>query len=355
MDLCHRFFDDWGLRTVKRADNETTLETRQGPRIILRNLSTGDFAFPARQPGSAMREVVWGVRSARDLDRIAKELGRDHSVERSLDGSVHSIDPFGYGIGFRLWEYASVQSTHNIDPGSTKVNFVGSRARINEPAAHYSRAEPTRIGHVVFEVSGPEDLAKGEDFYLNRLKFVPSDRYSGSGLFCRCASESDHHNVALLTTSHKRTQFEHVAFEVRDIHEVFGGGLHFAEHGWDTIVGPGRHKVSSAYFWYFHNPAGGQVEYFSDTDFLDKDGSREVCRRDPTRSPNGRCSTVFAASRVSNGPDRQVDLFPCPPAAHFVRSQQQGRSCLSFFPAITDGRTTHGRRWRQEANSATSA
>ena len=270
MDLCHRFFDDWGLRTVKRSDDETILETRQGPRIVLRNLNTSDFPFPAREPGSSMREVVWGVQSKRDLDAIATELARDRAVARSADGSVHSLDPYGYGIGFKLWEYASVQSTHNIDPGSTKVNFIGSRTRISEPAVHYARAEPTRIGHVVFETSGPDDVAKGEDFYLNRLKFFPSDRYMDLGLFCRCAEESDHHNVALLTTRHKRTQFEHVAFEVRDIHEVFGGGLHFAEHGWDTIVGPGRHKVSSAYFWYFHNPAGGQVEYFSDTDFLDK-------------------------------------------------------------------------------------
>ena len=54
-----------------------------------------------------------------------------------------------------------MQSTHNIDPGSTQVNFVGSRKRINEPAIHYSRAEPTRIGHVVFEMSGPDDLGEG--------------------------------------------------------------------------------------------------------------------------------------------------------------------------------------------------
>ncbi len=270
MDLCHRFFDDWGLRTIKRTDDESALETREGPCIVLRNLNTSTFAFPAREPGSTLREVVWGVQSKRDLDIIAKELARDRAVERSADGAVHSVDPFGYGIGFKLWEYASVQATHNIDPGSTKVNFVGSRTRINEPAIHYSRAEPTRIGHVVFEMSGPDDLAKGEEFYLNRLKFSASDRYTNSGLFCRCAEESDHHNVALLMTRNKQTQFEHVAFEVRDIHEVFGGGLHFAEHGWETIVGPGRHKVSSAYFWYFRNPAGGQVEYFSDTDFLDK-------------------------------------------------------------------------------------
>ena len=269
MDLCHRFFDDWGLRTIKRTDDESILETRQGPCIVLRNVNM-DFSFPARESGSTLREVVWGVKSKQDLDIIAKELGRDCPTERSADGSIHSLDPFGYGIGFNVWQHASVQTTHNIDPGSTQVNFVGSRKRINEPAIHYSRAEPTRIGHVVFEVSGRDDLIMGEDFYLNRLKFSASDRYTESGLFCRCAAESDHHNVALLTTRHKRTQFEHVAFEVRDIHEVFGGGLHFAEHGWETVVGPGRHKVSSAYFWYFRSPAGGQVEYFSDTDFLDE-------------------------------------------------------------------------------------
>ncbi len=270
MDLCYRFFDDWGLRTIKRTDDEVVFETRQGPGVVLRNLNTRDFMFPAPQPGSTLREVVWGVESSQDLELIAEELSRDRPVKRSSDGSLHSLDPFGYGIGFRLWQHASVEPTHNMDPCSTRVNFVGARTRINEPAIHYARAEPTRIGHVVFEVSGADDLRAGDEFYLGRLKFSASDRYADAGLFCRCAEESDHHNVAMLTTGNKRTQFEHVAFEVRDIHEVFGGGLHFAEHGWDTIIGPGRHKVSSAYFWYFNNPCGGQVEYFSDTDFLDK-------------------------------------------------------------------------------------
>lgn len=269
MDLCHRFFDDWGLRTVKRTDDEVAFETREGPGIVLKNLHTQDFAFPSPQPGSSLSEVVWGVASRQDLDLVAEELARDRPVQRAEDGSVHSFDPFGYGIGFTVWQHARAASTHNIDPGTTRTNFVGGRTRINEPAIHYSRAEPTRIGHVVFEISGVDDLRKGEAFYLDRLKFSASDRYTDSGLFCRCAEESDHHNIALLTTRHKRTQFEHVAFEVRDIHEVFGGGLHFAEHGWETIIGPGRHKVSSAYFWYFQNPCGGQVEYFSDTDFLD--------------------------------------------------------------------------------------
>ena len=100
MDLCHRFFDDWGLRTVKRTDDEVVFETRQGPGIVLKNLHTQEFMFPSPQPGSTLSEVVWGVASQQDLDTVAEELTRDRPVHRSSDGSVHSIDPFGYGIGF---------------------------------------------------------------------------------------------------------------------------------------------------------------------------------------------------------------------------------------------------------------
>jgi catechol-2,3-dioxygenase len=269
MDRCHRFFDDWGLRTLKRDNDEIVFETRQGPQVILRNVTTQSFPFPAPAPGPSLREVVWGVASGHDLDLIGEQVSKRQKTTQSRDGTVHAVDPYGYGIGFRVWRHGPVASTHNMDPGSTRTNFVGARQRISEPAIHYARAEPTRIGHVVFEVSGPEALRAGEEFYLDCLKFSVSDHYADRGLFSRCAEESDHHNVALLTTRHQRTQFEHVAFEVRDVHEVFGGGVHFAEHGWDTVVGPGRHKVSSAYFWYFDNPCGGQVEYFSDTDFLD--------------------------------------------------------------------------------------
>jgi catechol-2,3-dioxygenase len=294
MDLCHRFFDDWGLRTVKRTDDEVVFETRQGPGVVLKNLHTQDFAFPSPQAGSSLSEVVWGVASRHDLDLVAEELARDRPVERAEDGSVHSVDPFGYGIGFTVWQHASLAPTHNIDPGATRTNFVGSRTRINEPAIHYARAEPTRIGHVVFEISSVDDLRKGEAFYLERLKFSASDRYTESGLFCRCAEESDHHNIALLTTRHKRTQFEHVAFEVRDIHEVFGGGLHFSRCGWETQLGPGRHPISSAYFWYFKNPAGGLIEYYADEDQLTAEWQAREFEPGPT---------VFAEWAVDGGLD----------------------------------------------------
>jgi hypothetical protein len=49
---------------------------------------------------------------------------------------------------------------------------------------------------------------------------------------------------------------------------VFGGGLAFSARGWETQLGPGRHPISSAYFWYFRNPAGGLIEYCADEDQL---------------------------------------------------------------------------------------
>ena len=38
------------------------------------------------------------------------------------------------------------------------------------------------------------------------------------------------------------------------------------ELGWKTHLGPGRHNVTSAYYWYFRNPCGGAAEYGYDTD-----------------------------------------------------------------------------------------
>ena len=122
------------------------------------------------------------------------------------------------------------------------------------------------MGHVAFLVP---DIKAAETFYSKRLGFPVSDRYAGgSGVFLRYAKQSDHHNLFFIHSKQGKAGFHHVAFEVQDIHEVFGGGLAFDRKGWPTEVGPGRHPISSAYFWYFKNPCGGAVEYFSDTDFV---------------------------------------------------------------------------------------
>ncbi len=121
MDLCHRFFDDWGLRTIKRTGEESILETRQGPCNRVAQLDCVRLFVPCARAWFGLREVVWGVESKQDLDIVAKELARDRTVKRAADGSVHSLDPFGYGIGFKAVAVRKraidAQYRSGIDPG----------------------------------------------------------------------------------------------------------------------------------------------------------------------------------------------------------------------------------------------
>jgi catechol-2,3-dioxygenase len=112
-------------------------------------------------------------------------------------------------------------------------------------------------------------MDEAERFYVEKLGFCVSDRYPGRGVFLRCAAEGGHHDLFLLQPPKPKRGLNHVAFAVRDIHEVFGGGLHISRCGWETEIGPGRHPISSAYFWYVNNPAGALAEYYTDEDQLD--------------------------------------------------------------------------------------
>jgi hypothetical protein len=97
-----------------------------------------------------------------------------------------------------------------------------------------------------------------------------TDSYPGNSMFFRADGAVEHHNLFIIHEGEK-VGFHHQAFEVRSIHEVLGGGLNLTERGWETMIGPGRHPVSSAYFWYFVNPCGGAAEYDWDSDAVSDD------------------------------------------------------------------------------------
>jgi catechol-2,3-dioxygenase len=103
-------------------------------------------------------------------------------------------------------------------------------------------------------------------FYLDRLGLILSDEYPGHGAFLRCQLRGEHHNLFILNRPDK-PGVNHVAFTLADIHEVIGGGIAMSKKGWKTEIGPGRHPISSAYFWYFENPLGAPVEYYADDDY----------------------------------------------------------------------------------------
>jgi catechol-2,3-dioxygenase len=210
--------------------------------------------------GSTVREITWGVTSKRDLTAIANELSRDRDVVEDRDGTIHATDDAGLGIAFRRTKRQPHKALR------APLNAPGTVERIDQRATFYPRATPQSIGHTVWLVRDPGKL---EAFYVDRLGFHVTDRFTDNvGVFMRCQAAGGHHNHVVFKAPDGRQRLDHVAFLVRDINEVIAGGLSFTAKGWKTAVGPGRHGLSSAYFWYFDNPCGGMAEYFTDEDHL---------------------------------------------------------------------------------------
>ncbi len=257
--VCRRFFLDWGLKLVGESDAGLDFETMNGCEVRVRHME--DATLPsAFESGPTLREVIWGVESAVDLERLRNALGGEAKWSES-EATLYATDPNGLAIAFR------VTRKRVVDVTGVPINAWGVPGRgVNRRSTVYERAEPIEVGHVVFFT---DRLADVERFYVERVGFRVSDRYPGRAVFLRCAEEGGHHDMFLLQPPSPKRGLNHVAFTVRDIHEVFGGGMHISRCGWETEIGPGRHPISSAYFWYVKNPAGALAEYYSDEDQLD--------------------------------------------------------------------------------------
>lgn len=283
LPACKTFFTDWGLKLVDESGSALVFECMNGCRVIVR--ASGDPALPpAIEAGPTLREVVWGVASQEVLERFR---GIVHALPHSLDTPerIGCTDPNGMAVRFQ------VTRKREVEVECAQMNTWSNRPRMNQRSPAYERAEPVEVGHVVFFV---KDVQACEDFYCRNFGFVPSDRYPGRGAFLRCANVGGHHDLFLLQTPDLKVGLNHVAFTVRDIHEVFGGGMHISRQGWDTQLGPGRHSISSAYFWYFRNPAGGLIEYYADEDQLDEQWEAREFEPGPT---------VFAEWAIDGGLD----------------------------------------------------
>ncbi len=264
---CVKFFEDWGLTRMSHHDGSATFQTQDGCEVELR--SAADPALPeAIEPGSTVRRVIWGVSEASDLEHLRARLSE---LKPGPDGP-EVTDPNGLTIAFRE------SRRRVVDLQGSACNTVDQTFRVNQRSRVYDAAQPYKIGHVVFFVPEVMDCV---NFYVERLGFVVSDCYPDAGYFLRCRPEGGHHDLFLLQTPDRKRGLNHVSYTVRDIHEVFGGGMSFDRKGWKTQLGPGRHPISSAYFWYFHCPAGASVEYYADEDHCTADWEPKEWARTP--------------------------------------------------------------------------
>ncbi len=256
LERSQRFWRDFGL---SEDETGTCFSAQDGSTVVLREIDDARLPAPI-EDGSTLREATFGVGARTDLETIAAELSRDRKVFEDEHGIVHTRDPLGFAIAFRVAQRRPVKAP------PLRFNTPGRPDRLNTRGEFHSAARPLEMTHTVYMVDEPDHVLP---FYTERLGFVITDQYPGRGYFLRGGASNHHHDLFLLNVGGNRG-FHHVAFELGSIHELFGGGLNMTRRGWKTALGPGRHPISSCYFWYFHCPSGGAAEYDFDSDIVDE-------------------------------------------------------------------------------------
>jgi catechol 2,3-dioxygenase-like lactoylglutathione lyase family enzyme len=260
MPTSERFWTEFGLeRRVDAATGAVSFAARDGSGVELR--AADDPALPpAVEAAPTIREATFGVESQAALDALVDELGTDREVTVDADHTAHTTDPLGFPIAFRVSRRTPVTAPAAV------FNTPGRPDRINTRGRFFDSARPLELTHTVYMIDDPDTVVP---FYTERLGFLVSDCYPGRGYFLRGGASNHHHDLFLLNVGGKRG-YHHCAFELSTIHELFGGGLNMTRRGWETALGPGRHPISSCYFWYFKCPSGGAAEYDFDSDQVDE-------------------------------------------------------------------------------------
>lgn len=255
---CAQYITDYGLQPVGGG----RFEALDGTAVVI--AAANDPALP---PGmgtaSMLRKTVYGCADAATVEAIAAELLKDREVRRLPDGSIESVDDLGFTLGFQVTvrrPLALPAETVNAPGAPTQrgVNRIG--------AAQDAPARPRSLSHVVYFVP---DAARGEAFYIRRLGFVCTDRFTGVGPFLRPAGTLDHHTLFMIQTPPHMKGCEHFTFHMGGPTEVMLAGSRMVAKGYESFWGPGRHKFGSNWFWYFNSPLGCHVEYDADMDLHD--------------------------------------------------------------------------------------
>ena len=255
---CAQYLTDYGLQPVGGG----RFEALDGTVVVI--AAANDPALP---PGmgtaSMLRKTVYGCADLATVDAIAAELLKDREVRRLADGSVESVDDLGFCLGFQ------VTVRRPLDLPAETVNAPGAapQRRVNVlGAAQDAQALPRSLSHIVYFVP---DAARGEAFYVNRLGFVCTDRFTGVGPFLRPAGTLDHHTLFMIQTPPHMKGVEHFTFHMGGPTEVMLAGSRLVAKGYESFWGPGRHQFGSNWFWYFNSPLGCHVEYDADMDLHD--------------------------------------------------------------------------------------
>lgn len=256
---CAQYLTDYGLTPVDVTADGGRFEALDGTAVVLARRDDRSLP-PALATTSLLRKTVYGVADAATLEAIARELLRDREVRRLPDGSLESVDDMGFALGFQV----SVRRPLQLPAEAINAPGAPAQRATNVVAVdEHATVRPRSLSHVVYFVP---DAAKAEAFYVQRLGFVCTDRFTGVGPFLRPAGTPDHHTLFMIQTPPHMKGCEHFTFHMGGPTEVMQAGTRFVAKGYESFWGPGRHKFGSNWFWYFNSPLGCHVEYDADMD-----------------------------------------------------------------------------------------
>lgn len=268
---CCEYLAAFGLKPTDVTAAGGLFEALDGTGIIIRH--TSDPSLPPPLPTSnRLRQQVYGVRSAGDLDAIEAELSRDRRVARLSDGSIELKDDHGFELKFQ------VTIRRELVMPAEKINAPGAPAqrKPNEIGVWEDMpALPRTLSHVVLFVPDTDIASR---FYCDRLGFVITDTLTGAGPFLRSKANDDHHTLFFIRTPEYMKGCEHLAFHMGGPTELMVAGTRFVKKGYQSFWGPGRHKFGSNWFWYFNSPLGCHFEYDAD---MDKHDDSWIAREAP--------------------------------------------------------------------------
>lgn len=266
IEAAQTFLLDYGLADAGNG----TFEALDKTAITLRDKDDATLP-PALQTASLLRETIWGVEDQATLDAIQAELSTDRDVTVAEDGTLHTKDDAGFQIAFRITKRIKLDLPAELinSPGATPGRAMNVVAT-NQDA----EAAPRTLSHIVYFVPDMDVMA---DFYIKRLGFVITDKFTNTGPFLRPQANNDHHVLFMIQTPAYMQGLEHLAFHMQGPTELMLAGSRMVQKGYESFWGPGRHKFGSNWFWYFNSPLGTHVEYDADMDQHDGDWiEREV-------------------------------------------------------------------------------
>jgi len=269
VSACVRFFTDFGLALVEQTGDSALFEAADGSQSLFLLRGHAQLPHGTVQQGRGVHECVWAVDDELGMARLTARLEAIVDLSTDVEGVVRFVTPFGQAIGLQVWQPRAVFGA------PTPQNTVGRIARLNQPRKWIDRAVPKRTHHCVWTFP---DVQEAVDFYRDVLGFRITDLQKGFGVYMRADGAYEHHNVFLADANAPMPgfdgtlKFHHANWEVEDIDELMVAKNYLDRRGYDYgnwNWGFGRHRLTSAAFFYVPCPAGGDAEYGADCDCVD--------------------------------------------------------------------------------------